>query len=440
MTPLQNAANLIGVAYNDFLVFTVIISQIFISMLYAQLKVDKNSKIFEQQKFIRKLFGLVIGLLFSFLLFTFYENAATLTCLCLFYQLSKYCKNPKTTVIISYLNMAFLVLLNLRKIFYLHNLNIYDIHHMVILHVPKQVYFNWHVHSLLNKKDGKEELPSLFDYFCYIFNYLGSLVTPVYNYEEYIEFIAQNYETRKINFKAIGKKLGLVCVFFVVFVLSGFYFDSTIIERPVFNQLNLIYQIVILAIYGLIVRSRYALIWSLSEISLEIANIRDQSTRYKTVIRASDPFIAEFEMNSKNRIDNWNVTVTRYYRVCFYEKLTEHFDMSRDTVSYIVFATSAFWHGFRPTIYLAFFSLNANLMFRKLLFKNKEILWFVPSLIEKISFDMTAIVYTRKNWDICKLALKNSWHFFMICPIFHVILSCYVKLVKRFKKKKIKKD
>ena len=217
--------------------------------------------------------------------------------------------------------------------------------------------------------------------------------------------------------------------------MFGFYFDKDLVEKAEFRELNLIFQTLWIVLHATMVRSRFILIWLLAEISAVIVNFRDSTTDNKDYVRVVEPYTSEFGMNTKERIDNWNIAIAIFFRKCFYEKFIEHTEMDKNTLSKLVFATSAFWHGLYPTYYLTFFLIFINLTLCRLVHKNKEILWFYTGFIERLIFDISVAVFVR--YDMIKLltVMRNIWHFILFVPAVYLLTSTYVSFVKKRGKK-----
>lgn len=440
-TMIEIISDLTSIPLEETRVLLTLVCHIIASVFYKMLPVDKNGSNYENQIKVRELFGCVVGLISYFYLFPVSEMSIILVSNFVFYYLTRYCKDPKTTMTINFVNFSLLCGAHIHRTVFFYEDNIYNFNILLMMLVPKQIYFNWHIYGLNNKaaKEGstdKIEYPSFYDYFCYNFNYIGNLTTPMYSYPEYANFIKQNYEDTKLNAKVLGQKLGFLLVSILLYVVIGQYHDYNLIDTKLFRQKNILYQVGYIVFQSLYIRSRYYIIWLIAEIEVVIANFKDSDNDYKDHISAVDIINVETTVSPKTRVASWNKSTAKFYRLCFYNPLVEHFKIDKSSASLFVFILSAFWHGFYPTYYLSFFFIYLATMTERIVFKNKDKLWFVPGFLYWLVFDLACISFKRHTFRATVEILKNTWIFVMLNPLVNLASRRYLRYLHR--KQKVK--
>ena len=438
---IEAISTLTGIPYAETRMLITIICQILLSILYGRLPVDSKSPNFKKQIRNRELFGLIVGAVSYYYLFPMTEMMIIVASSVVFYYLSFLCKDAKTTMTINFINFSMLCVAHIHRTVFFYEENIYNFNVLLMMLVPKQIYFNSHVHRLnIERTDGDKkeqvEIPTFYEYLCYNFNYIGSLTTPVYSYQEYKDFISQSYGQSKINIAALMKRIGLLLVASGLYAVIGTHHDYNLIDSRLFRQNNILYQLIYVAIQGLFIRVRFYIIWLLAEIMVVLVNFRDADDNYKDYLSAVDIFKLEMNVSPRLRVANWNKSIAKFYRICFYNPFTKYLKIDSTSASLFVFILSAFWHGFYPTYYFSFFFLYLVTMTERIVYRNKEKLWFIPGIFFWIMFDVAGICFKRHTFRSTKEVLKNIWYLVALNFIVHVGIRRYLKYLHKKQKAK----
>ncbi|CAH1772913.1 unnamed protein product, partial [Owenia fusiformis] len=216
------------------------------------------------------------------------------------------------------------------------------------------------------KEKQVKALPSLLEVCGYLFNFHGILVGPMVFFTDYMAFIdGSNYtnaqksqidsdrsESTPSPGSQVIKKLvtAIICALCFMFILPMFPPDSLI--TPEFQAKPLLSKLLYLYVCMAIVRTRYYFAWSLTEAINTNAGLGfngyDEAGDAKWNL-ATNANIAGVELGTSLKVilDNWNITTTQWLRFVVYERV-------KVQKTLLVFAVSAFWHGFYPGYYFTF--------------------------------------------------------------------------------------
>ena len=421
---IKQLSAMAGLSPDEFAILLVVIIQIPLSFLYRSIPlspVDNHSH--------RKIFGMVVGLVCDLYLFGVSGMIFAILSLLVFYKLTDWCTSPLNTIKVNFLAFSFLCVCNIYRLIIDYEGNTNNVMLLLMMTVPKQIYFNWHVYNM--RKENKTDIPSIFDYFCYVLNFIGTLVTPLYSYQEFDNFIRQAFPEHKPNTSKIIQKLMWAVGSIIVIFLSNIYFDYKLVDTPMFREMSLMHQIIHISIHGILIRTKYCCIWHLSEIPAIVCNVRSLDLDNRSYVRSISVKGVEFYNSPKYRIERWNISVAEWLKNCFYLPFVNYLKMDTHKASMLTFIVSAFWHGFYPTYYIVFFAFNIVSTTEKLMFKGGEIFKYFPSLYFRLMFDINGILFKRviiSEWIEC---FKNLWPYFM--SIFVVYFA--TKVIIKFNKK-----
>lgn len=193
-------------------------------------------------------------------------------------------------------------------------------------------------------------LPSLLDYFSFVYHYPGILGGPNTYYREFIDII----ENRRYPYGAIpagrwrwaALNLGKGVLFLGLFVAASIWVPESALLEEAFAQRWLGTRIAIAYLTYVGVRFRYYGLWKLGE-SLCICGGYGETEKGKwDGISNVDIVDFEFCTSMSMATHAWNKRTQRWLQMCIYER--SHFNQL------YVFLVSAFWHGFYPSYYLCF--------------------------------------------------------------------------------------
>lgn len=83
-------------------------------------------------------------------------------------------------------------------------------------------------------------------------------------------------------------------------------------------------------------------------------------------INTINPWIFETAIHTRDKINNWNISVQEWLRKCIYQRSPIKSKMLNQLY---VFAVSAFWHGFYSAYYISFFLWFTQLHMQSLTYK-----------------------------------------------------------------------
>jgi len=425
---LESLTALTGAKLDEIKILLVILLHIPLTMVYRHIPnshVNRNS--------LRQVFGAVVGLISNFYLFETLGVVLLIGNVLLMYPFSMACKNTRRTLHISTGMFAFLCGVNVWKMYADYEGNTNNISLLTMLIVPKQIYFNWHVLNQLQSE--RKEIPSLFDYFCYSCNYIGSIATPIYSYEEYDHFIKQTYREDRINGKAVFKKTISAVLALAITIVAPKYYDESLVVTDAFAELNILSQIIYILVGGILVRVKYYVAWHLSEIPAIVGGLKSAESNYTAYMKCISSRTVEFRNSSKARVEKWNITISRWLKECFYIPLIEIYRLDKHTASTVVFVLSAFWHGFYASYYVSFFAINLSSITEKLMYQNRDLFWWFPSLFYRLQLDVAAIMFKKYLFSELATTFKHLWLYFTL----NIVVFYATKWMIRRKKKAMPK-
>lgn len=220
------------------------------------------------------------------------------------------------------------------------------------------------------------KVPTVLEYFAYVFQFQVLMAGPVIFYRDYIEFIHghnfikyttstdslvdSNSNSHKVVLEpsasiVVLKKVAcsaLCALFFVTFISS---FPIQRIQDDDFVEgKNVASQLVYLSVATVLVRFKYYHAWLLSDAICNLSGLGfngyavDGSAKWDLV---SNVDIIKFEFGSSLResIEHWNKGTNVWLRMLVYDRVPKYGTL-------LTYALSAFWHGFYPGYYLTFAS------------------------------------------------------------------------------------
>ncbi|KAI8824236.1 MBOAT, membrane-bound O-acyltransferase family-domain-containing protein [Fimicolochytrium jonesii] len=254
---------------------------------------------------------------------------------------------------------------------------------MMVL-VIKLTSFAWAAHdgtkpdeelSEDQKKFVIRRMPGLIEYLGYVFFFGGFLVGPAFELADYRRF-AENQVTsilcglqrliraltehppssRNNTIKCIASALACLAVYLVLGKDLSYYHAIT----PKFHQKSWVYRALFIQGCGFVARTKYYAAWKMAEACCILAGLGYNGTDPKTGKplwnRVQNISIRSLEtaLNPKGAIDNWNSNTGLWLRRSIYTRVISSGVKSASIAAVITYATSAFWHGFRPGFYLTF--------------------------------------------------------------------------------------
>ncbi|KAF8351002.1 MBOAT, membrane-bound O-acyltransferase family-domain-containing protein [Amanita rubescens] len=217
------------------------------------------------------------------------------------------------------------------------------------------------------------EYPSLLGFLGYAFYFPGLLVGPYLDYQEYNDLINET-TFRKLEMRDKAKagrlipkgrkrvaymKMLMGLIYLGIFVVLGGTHNFGVTLTPWFASKSLLFRIAAFQAYGILERTKYYAIWTLTEGASILTGLgftgfgpKGEST-WEGAANVKVMQI-EFAPNFKVLLDSWNMKTNIWLRECVYKRVTPKGKKPGNLSSMITFFTSAFWHGIAPGYYLTF--------------------------------------------------------------------------------------
>lgn len=423
---MESASKATGIPVDDLKCFLCIIVQIPLSFVYRKLPTST-----QQDLFVRKIYGVIIALISNFYCFGFWGNIVFLACMFInYYLMALKCTNARQTLIISFVTFSAQCIANIIRLIVDYRGNSNNISLIFMILTPRMIYFNWTCCGFFEKGEAKK-IPSVTDYFFYVYNFIGGQIGPVYTYEEYDNFIKQTYPEAQLNFAEFKYAFLNIVIGLSIYLLGARFYDYELLEKPEFREYNIFYQIGIILIEALLIRARFATAWKIESLQVIAANIRDSESNYKEYVQTIHWPTIEFDNSFKIRTDNWNMSIQKWLKNCFYLKGREVFKLSPKNASLMTFIVSAFWHGFYPTYYICFFIWNLISEAEKMVYKCPAIYYWFPTFIFRLLMDMYGTLFKRFMLPNFLAAARNLWHFIALSLGLYAVFSIACPIVNK---------
>ncbi|PFX28210.1 Membrane-bound O-acyltransferase domain-containing protein 2 [Stylophora pistillata] len=278
----------------------------------------------------------------------------------------------------------------------------------LMLIVQKVTYIAFNLHDGIARDESKltdeqrreklKKVPSLLDYFSYLFHYSTVLAGPVCTFKEFNDFIdGSDIRPKKPGEKEpsplmdVSKKMlsGFMCVF--ILFLTGADYPVSRNADPKFIASEPFYWRVLYGwISATVAKLRYYFAFKIAEAANNMGGLgfngfdENGKARWNRVTNANILKI-EFATSMKMMLDNWNISSALWLRRTVYERVSQHRTLA-------VFITSSIWHGFYPGYYMMFLTfglmLEAGRMGRRVIrpyFQKTRALAFIYDVITCIA-------------------------------------------------------
>lgn len=229
------------------------------------------------------------------------------------------------------------------------------------------------------QKDRRlKELPSLLDYFGYVFFFPSLMIGPAFDFAEYRRWLdttmfdipksvdpAKKPPTRrkrKIPRSGTPAMIKLVTGFswLLLFIWLSTWFSPESLLGDSFVSHNFLVRLLFLHMVGITARAKYYGVWMMTEGACILSGLGfngvDPATGKVSWDRLQNirPMGMETAQNTKAYLDNWNINTSKWLRNYVYLRVTPRGKKPGFGATLATFTTSAFWHGFYPGYYLSF--------------------------------------------------------------------------------------
>lgn len=219
------------------------------------------------------------------------------------------------------------------------------------------------------KAQAIKTLPTVLEYYSYLFSFHSIMVGPMVFYNDYKDFIDgsnfRKHRRKDVSGKtedaqsdpspnsALMNNLGITLIsgFFMVFVMDRVPGEK-VYDRAYFDEFSFLGKTLYILVSMSLIRSKYYFAWKLAELVNNAAGLGfngydDKGNEKWDLVNNVDIWKLETCGSIKLNIDSWNKTTAVWLRRVVYERMPYG-----NTAA--TFAVSAFWHGFYPGYYLAF--------------------------------------------------------------------------------------
>nr|CAD7578419.1 unnamed protein product [Timema californicum] len=221
-----------------------------------------------------------------------------------------------------------------------------------------------------------KKMPTLLEYFSFMFHFQALMCGPVVFYRDYMDFIDgtnflkhapsssgkldNNSNSRKVVFEpspylVVFKKVvvSVLCALLYVKLIPSFPIQR-VKEAEFVEDTTVPYKMCYLIISTTLVRFKYYHAWLLADAICNASGLGfngfDQNGNPRwDLISNVDVLKFEFSLSLRDSIEQWNKGTGRWLRMIVYDRV----DRCHTLLTY---ALSALWHGFYPGYYLTFMS------------------------------------------------------------------------------------
>jgi len=202
-----------------------------------------------------------------------------------------------------------------------------------------------------------DQVPSLLEYFGYVYFFGGFLAGPAFNYKEYANFIDGSLfksapgGVMPSSIIPAFSKLGQTLLVGIGVGLQMMYPLSYVREDSFVTNTSFLYRCGYLWFSVLLQRTPYYFAWFLSEGSCIMAGIGFTKYENDKAVwdRGTNVRIIPLETGQSFRdvTENWNIRTDKWLKHYVYERVSSN-------GVFLTFLVSALWHGFYPGYYLSF--------------------------------------------------------------------------------------
>lgn len=267
--------------------------------------------------------------------------------------------------------------------------------------------------SGIRKYHALRKMPTVLEYFAYMFHFQALMAGPIIFYRDYIEFIHgrnflthsgtsikidnANYAEKEVVLEpspllAVIRKVVASLVYAILLTKFVSVFPIRIIKEPEFLELTAPSKMLFLMVATAVHRFKYYHAWLLADAICNASGLgfngyeEDGSARWDL---HSNIDVLGFEcgLNLRDCIENWNKGTNCWLRLVVYDRVKKKATMW-------TYALSAFWHGFYPGYYLTFAS-GALFTFAARKVRRHVRPFFTTSMTLKAFYDLLTFWTTR---------------------------------------------
>jgi lysophospholipid acyltransferase len=236
-----------------------------------------------------------------------------------------------------------------------------------------------------------ENLPTLLEYNSYLFFYATSLAGPAFDFREYNDFINVRGDFEYIPYSLLPGLLSLVYAFIAMGLVIAFTesLSPKHFHEDWWTALPFWEKVMRMDVGSFIIRCRYYTAWLIATGSTIMSGFsyngknEKGGNKWDRVVSVRP---VEFETgdNQKDKLEAWNTSVQIWLKKYIFLRICPESQIKLKPkraalASNLTFLMSAFWHGFYPAYYVAFFSLFLMQQISKFIFNWRHIFKVIPA-------------------------------------------------------------
>lgn len=213
---------------------------------------------------------------------------------------------------------------------------------------------------------------SFFKFMCYMFEFMGGVVGPLFTYSEYMDYVHNRRDFEGLpsaslvtpSFKSVLRAFATVGTY--IYISKIEWLRGETLVSSWYLGLPFFHKVLISLIIVVPCRLAFYAVWTLSEVSCTISGLAFQPPHRFT--RGRNVNIREFELGThfSQKTNNWNIRIADLWlKACIYQRVEavpgplKPFISSRKALANLITKmTSAFWHGWYTGYMISFLSLG----------------------------------------------------------------------------------
>ena len=263
--------------------------------------------------------------------------------------------------------------------------------------------------DLYQKQHAIQTEPDLLEFYGFVFYFPSFLVGPTFSFRDYHDFTNQQGDFKSIppTLKPGLKTLGYAVVSALIFYFFEPYFNfGVLMDESRMQSYSLVYRWCLIYAVGTIARTRFYIVWKLSEAACILSGIgyqgkvngQDRWDRLENV----NIYRIEFSDSPKALLAEWNKNTAMWLKQQVYKRLLER-GVKVGLATGLTSLTSAFWHGIHLGYYVTFFTLFLLTTTARKVEKALSLGWASP-VYNVISLFATQFIV---NYSICAFMVRD---------------------------------
>jgi lysophospholipid acyltransferase len=284
------------------------------------------------------------------------------------------------------------------------------------------------------KKILIQKLPSLLEYYSYICFYPSISIGPSFEYSDYIRFVHEKDEFKKIPSTILPsiRVLGISLIFLALTFIGEKYFPHMYCSSEDFSRQSFWYKVYFFNCAMVVAKIKYTSAWKLTESSMIASGLghtvdakgehswdRAISINWKK---------AEYAWTAKEMVENWNRSVSVWLRRCIFNRILvsskdpkQPSSLRRNLAQHISYLFSAFWHGFYPAYYMMFFLFSIHSEISKMVYVSDWSRLPAKNFFKVIAWIMMWQIGNFLGIVFLSLDIRLAWRFLSSLHYFPVI-------------------